>query len=495
MAALANRPPGRCQSSKRPPPTRGLIYKVPLEIIFKIFQLVAPPRTRDDMYRLLKLTHVCRLWRVALINKPQAWATIFATRKDRRSFVETCLERSASVPLEVTVDVVSWARRNPTCTCRRDRRSRLIPNEANPCERHFVFEPLAEAEHSGRINTLKIQFYEGPLTFRDGIALGGCRFFTSFPLQLMNLEWTDAGSPYAVHLFPSLPFPLTLRSLSFDGAWHDQFPTVNNLTSLTFLHREEHINAETFRTFIHNNKSLEALSLKYLRVEGNQDGPPVDLLNLKSLTVNNLPDNFSTIVRIPAFQRLSSSLIVFTEIADAEFSLFASGEGIALTIHSGLTGIVEMWQQLTGYTRPRIYRVRLENDAGDSDNYMSDWEETAITLIADAHTLEIGDGFMLRWYRNFSRDLKELGPHLRTICFEVPEEAEPLRESGEYWAWGGELLDAIERLVVGRFELGRQLSSVRRMVVSKNEWTNRQQRFVWRCFYNDRGLDRYIQHE
>ena len=205
MAALANRPPGRRQSSQRPPPTRGLIYNVPLEIIFKIFQLVAPPRARDGMYRLLKLTHVCRLWRVTLINKPQAWATIFATRKDRRSFVETCLERSASVPLEVTVDVVSWTRRYPMCTCRSDRRSRLIPNEANPCERHFVFEPLAEAEHSGRINTLKIQFYEGPLTFRDEIAFGGCRFFTSFPLQLRTLSGPtqDRRTPFTY----SLPCP------------------------------------------------------------------------------------------------------------------------------------------------------------------------------------------------------------------------------------------------------------------------------------------------
>ena len=71
---------------------------------------------------------------------------------DRRSFVKTCLERSAAAPLEVTVDVVNWTRRYPMCTCRRDGWSRLIPNGAGPCEPHSVFEPLSSSAHKPQLD-------------------------------------------------------------------------------------------------------------------------------------------------------------------------------------------------------------------------------------------------------------------------------------------------------------------------------------------------------
>ena len=46
------------------------------------------------------------------------------------------------------------------------------------------------------------------------------------------------------------------------------------------------ITTETFRTFILDNKSLKTLSLEYLRFEGSPNGPPVDLLDPKSLAAN-----------------------------------------------------------------------------------------------------------------------------------------------------------------------------------------------------------------
>ena len=48
------------------------------------------------------------------------------------------------------------------------------------------------------------------------------------------------------------------------------------------------ITTETFRTFILDNKSLKTLSLEYLCFEGSPNGPPVDLLDLKSLAANLL---------------------------------------------------------------------------------------------------------------------------------------------------------------------------------------------------------------
>ena len=47
---------------------RDFTHKLPVEILLKILQLVAPPRTRKGMHILSKLTHICQFWRAALIN-------------------------------------------------------------------------------------------------------------------------------------------------------------------------------------------------------------------------------------------------------------------------------------------------------------------------------------------------------------------------------------------------------------------------------------------
>ncbi|KAF9649821.1 hypothetical protein BDM02DRAFT_1709913 [Thelephora ganbajun] len=148
----------QCQSRDPRPPKHGAIYEVPVEIFLRIFQLLAPLRTRDNAYTLLNLTHVCQLWRIALINTPRMWATILVTGDDRRSFVETWLERSRPVSLEVMVTVSAKEQRYLLCTCGEDGWWRLIPNEINPCEWHFAFESLAQTKHLERICMLSIRF-------------------------------------------------------------------------------------------------------------------------------------------------------------------------------------------------------------------------------------------------------------------------------------------------------------------------------------------------
>jgi len=155
--------------------------------------------------------------------------------------------------------------------------------------------------------------------------------------------------------------------------------------------------------------------------------------------------------------------------------------------------IVKGWQDVTGYAKPTIRHVRLEG-SGDLKLGAGKDYEVVITWLADAHTLEIGRGFAPDFYPDFWDDLKQLGPQLETVRFEIPEETEPFQfDREEYKAWGG-LLDSIEELVTYRFEHGRPFSVVERMVVSESEWVNRQQDFVWRCFYNTR-LDQYVGHE
>ena len=450
------------------------------------------------MYTLSKLTHVCRFWRIALINKPRAWATIFVTEDDRRSFVEMCLKRSLPVPLEVTVHASEIGRHHPSCTCDKGLRKRLLPSEINPCEWHFVFETLAESRHSKRISMLNILFYGGYISpqGRIGLVLGSCQFFTlPFP-QLVRLEWKNKSTQYVNHLFSIPPFPPTLRSLSFTGYWHRQLTQANNLTALALESYPDKVRVETFRTLMLNNRSLETLSLNRINLEGNSNGPPVHLSNLKSFSVCFPPKILASLVRVPALQRLSSLHISCTRDegeGDGRFTFRATGDGITFSVKSDLVRIGETWQDFTGYAGPTTYHVRLHDDQQGVD--LADGEGGAVIfLFTDAHTLGIGYKYFPFIYTDFFGNLKQLGPQLKTIRFELLAETEPfnLGVGCDYENWDGYLLDDIEDHVRYRFEQGRPFSSVERMVVGGSECTNRQQDYVWRCFYCDRRLDRYI---
>ena len=109
--------------------------------------------------------------------------------------------------------------------------------------------------------------------------------------------------------------------------------------------------------------------------------------------------------------------------------------------------------------------------------------------MADVHTLEVGHGYLPYWYWGFLDDLKQLGPQLKTIHFELEEGAEPFQDRADvYNRRGGRLLAQIKELVKYWFEHGRPFSAVERMVVGETERDGRLQDYVWRCFYGDRGL-------
>ena len=326
------------------------------------------------------------------------------------------------------------------------------------------------------------------------LALGSCRFFHLPPLQLVNLKWNNMYTVYANNLFSAQPFPPTLRSLSFNGSWHDQLPKVNNLTSLTLSGYHEGTSAETFRRVMLNNPFLETLSVRWINFKHDSNGPPVDLLNIKSFSIASPHWILPTLIRVPALRRISSLLLSPTDLRLAGFKFYATGDGIEFTARSDLHTFTEIWEDFTKDARPSIRHVRIE----DPEKLVAGWDEGSAVFtvfLRDAHTLEVGSICSRCWCSDFWGYLKLLGPQLKTIRFEIPEETEPFRGSEEYWDWGGGWLDAIEDLVVYRFENGRPFSSVERMVVSDGETANRQQEFVWRWFYNDRRLDRYVQHE
>ena len=409
-----------------------------------------------------------------------------------------CIERSQTTPLDVTVDANGWGLVRLGCTCDRDDRERLLPNERNPCEWHFASEALATPEHSKRIRSLVVG-YRKPYYCGDMVelALRSCQFFAlSFP-QLITLGSDTEYSEHAKYTFSRSPFTPTIRSSSFNGLWRDPHTQANNLTSLTLEGCHDGINAEAFRLFILSNQSLESLSLDLYHFEGDINGPPVNLPNLKSLTLRFCPRSVTGIIRIPTLRHLSSLDISLEGISDVtEVILTATVDGFTILVHTTLRDVMGVWEDLTRDARPTIRHVRYCKYSEGQD-WESDFNgSVVIPLLADAHTLEIGRDYLLWWYSGFLDDLKQLGPQLKTIRFEIPEDTEPFKDRADvYGRFRGKLLDQIEELVKYRFEQGRPFAVVERMVVAEAGRVDRMQDYVWRCFYGDRGLDQYIRPE
>ena len=386
----------------------------------------------------------------------------------------------------------------PDCICDRGRRGRLLPSESDPCEWHFQFESLAESKHSDRIRALDIDFDgdEIPREERTGkaqLALGSCRFFTSSFPQLTTLGWRIGRAKHANHLFSTSLFIPTLRSLTYAGSWDDLAAPINNLTSFAYKGRElDGTDLESVRSFLLNNRALESLDLDCIDFEGRSVGPPVCLSNLKSLSVNLVDGELSAIIQVPALRHLSSLRIESDGIEC--YTLCATGDGITFSARHFPSELAEIWEGFTRHARPTVRHVHLDDSEAGAGFYGDDDDLTFVSLLLDAHTLEIGHSYFPFWYHEFLDDLKELGPQLETIRFGIPEDMEPFPEDDdEFHHWDDGLLDCIEDLVRYRFFQGRPLSTVERLVTSKSERTNREQEFVWRCFYNGRELCKYVQ--
>ena len=280
-----------------------------------------------------------------MIRYPPAWTTIYATEKDRRSFVETCLERSQPLPLEVTMDTHHRGWVSTGCSCDEDESGRHFPNKKTPCEWHFVFELLVHPKNLKRIQVLTTNFPS--TTFLRMIKFRNFRFLDSPLSQLPTVTWKDEGAGDVHRIFPDPHSLQNLRSVTLAGRWTHSLTRVSSLTSFT-IKTMSRPDAEGFRLFVSDNRSLESLKLD-VRIRVSTKGPPVDLLNLKSLSVDLCPKVLSNIIRVPAFQRLSSLRISLEDEIGDLHTLRATGDGISLSVKFWVFDVVEGWQRLTEY--------------------------------------------------------------------------------------------------------------------------------------------------
>ena len=423
-----------------------------------------------------------------MICYPRVWTTIFATEKDRRSFVEMSLERSQSLPLEVTVKTCRRERDPTECSCEEGESGELLPNEKTPCEWHFVFEPLAYPKNSKRIQVLNMDFPNASLP--RVFTLGNFCLLDSPLPQVTTVVWKGEWTNYTPQPFPGpRSFP-NLRSLTFGARWTHSLNKVNNITSFA-IRTGWSIDAEEFRLFVLNNLSLETLELR-VKIRGSTKGPPADLLNVKSLSLDPCPKVLSNVIHVPAFQRLSSLRISLEcEIGDL-YTLRATGGGISLSVNSWVLDVAEDWQHLIGYARPTIRYVSIY-DQQPVDTYPYGSFSTPLTaLMADAHTVDIGLSYSEYWGGEFWIELQELGPQLKTIRFEVSEKMGPFGGSSDPDYCGGHILDKIADLVEHRFKGGRPFSTVERMIVSGDKRVDRLHDHVWGSFCDGRRIREYL---
>lgn len=480
-----------------PPQPQALVHRIPAEILIKIIHLIVPSKTNKTPYHFSTFTHVCRLWRSTFIDYPRAWTTVPATNKECRGFVEMCLERSGNLPLDVRVVVWDPVRNRDGCTCDKDSQGRLLPNGANPCECHFVFEALAETKHTSHITVLNVNFETfhdtAPPSDNTPITLKSCRFFASSFPQLADLTWNNNYGDRYGQLLQRQTFPRILCSLDFRGPWDDPFPQIRGLTSLT-LHRG--YTPEAIRVFLLENQSLESLSLALDRVHASA-GPPVKLPKLRFLGLDSLgPEcRFPDYLHIPEMRSLTSLQVFF--ILDQGYpsrtvSRAIGGSGFTFSLTCGAWAIEEPWETFTGHARPTIKHIHV----GDGTTWINRGGKFVVPLLdAYAHTLEVELIYThtTGWhYDTFWNRVKRAGLQLKTIRFEVSENMDPFHSRMDDPDKDNQVFSRIEDLVKYRFEQGRPFAVVERLVVSEDERVNRLQAHAWNSFYNSRGIGRYV---
>lgn len=83
----------------------SLAARLPPAILSRVFELLHDDSKREASLEWIKATHVCRHWRTQALGHHLLWASLNPTILSR-GLLDTFLERSEGVPLDVCVDVI-----------------------------------------------------------------------------------------------------------------------------------------------------------------------------------------------------------------------------------------------------------------------------------------------------------------------------------------------------------------------------------------------------
>lgn len=288
------------------------VNSLPVEILLLICKLTLPSNpefiSSDNIrvFCVMKLTHVCKRWRLALISSPVLW-TDFRVVRAAPKFVAACLQRSGTLPIHVSF---KWDSRDPNYNSPStsvaeddgsvvddknsavsdegiDEISSNEPEDSDdgisshstmsvyPDHRDADYSWTAyikEAQgyhhlmqHSHRIATLDIIFSAlggDQDEEEDSLFACGLLFYPLPALQTLKLRgfWGSAGSIPKVILDEHV---IAVNSLFLEDIIPAQIMDLSlNLTSLVFkIKLGTRINTNSFLQFLEKNRSLRSLTL------------------------------------------------------------------------------------------------------------------------------------------------------------------------------------------------------------------------------------------
>ena len=462
----------------------SVIGELPPETVVTIVEFVMGQRTRESMFELVKMTHVCQHWRSVLISCPSLWTSIFV-KSDPKQFITACLERSQKLPLTVWVDLThSGDHEQRTCAC--SGRSYWAWREwDNPCPYHTTILPLTQSSHIQRIRQLDVRFTmldsdaSEPGEWNLGKALRRFEFFL-LPLPSLEIlsfavhhdleEYTHLDLPGNLFDLEQSP-PDKLCNLTLRGCYGGSILSARNLTSFNLAGDRYYypieLDPRKFLSFISASPSLESLTLAnctFPKLSQLSQVAAIKLSKLKTLQlagIRRIP-GLSGLIEVPAFKTLSSfhmstrkrmygcrhvtTLLVRAESDDGAQLSFETLED---DDYDDYDSPVSRWSDLKHF-------VQFEGQDPRNKPY-SESEVSPLQLFVHAKAIEISTSSADFWYPGFWDDLEKIGPQLTTLRLEIAQRMEPT------------VSNSVEKFVKARLEGGMPLEKLERMVL---EYTN-----------------------
>ena len=492
----------------------GLMSKLPPETLIAISEFVANPRSRESMFEIVKMTHICQYWRSTLISCPHLWSSIFV-KNDHKDFVAACLERSRELPLAIFLSSKHCHERDyPDCTCipQSESSSGKEINKKNPCRYHTTINPLLNVDHTQRIRKLDVRLaihdssWNGPdQDFKEALDRLGLFAFPVPSLESLsfNADPMIEADDHAHWVFPRDLFgwatspPTRLRHLTLRCCYGGPIQAVRNLTSFELAGVEDdfdpiELTQRSFLPFISGSPSLVSLTLSHCifpSLGRLSQVTPVKLPKLKTLRLRDifqLP-GLTGLIEVPALKTLSSLRIstrkeesrwphvVYLQLraeGDDGFQLFCdvpnndelTSERLSL-IHNADPG-------------PAFVRFEgVDLDAGGS----YEMEISHLPLFLNTTVLEIGASFAHLWYRTFWKDVENIGPQLTTLRLEVIEGISPV------------VATSVKEFVKARLEKGMPLKKLERMEFdAMSEESEEKAKRLWEEFRAGLDIDQYL---
>ena len=486
------------------------ISKLPPETLVYITGFVLEPRTRESMFEIVKMTHICQYWRSTLISNPHLWSSIFV-KNDHKDFIAACLERSLELPLAVRLDLKYGSYGDyPDCTCIRDNwSSGMRVNVDDPCRYHTTIDPLLDDVHIERIRTLDVNLImvddfarSGPnREFKDALDDSGLFAFPVPTLESLSLHVdhrldieTHLELPLGLFCWALLP-PTQLRHLTLHGCYGGPIRAVCNLMSFELAGEVDamdsiQLDRRTFLPFLSGSPSLVSLSLFHCNFPDRAQPSrvtPVKLPKLKFLRLMGIYElpGFSGLIDVPAFKTLSSLRISVRERVarsyGADILVHAeSNDGFKLLYDTpDPDEVPSEWRGVMDDADPTLVFIRFEGRGvklgGNKEN------ASPLSLFVNAKVLEIGASFAGLRYHDFWKDVEKVGPQLTTLRLEVTEATKPV------------IAKSVEKLVRERFNKGMPLSKLERMRFEEmSEEAKEKAKELWSEFLAGLNVDQYL---